>query len=78
MTYTVIVHEDKQPTVRHKIVKQRDDLTLLLARTHNGLLDSGYALSRSMEKDGQKVTTYTYVKAVDPSMTDVHVVVIDG
>ncbi len=77
MAYTIVVHEDGQPFVRHERVRRREELKNLLARTHNAMLDTGYALFNQSENGNQRALTYRWVKSVDPLQKNVHVVVLD-
>lgn len=75
--YRIIVHEDKNPLVRMQVFKQRIAFTAMLARTHNGLLDRGYALHRTTEEGGQRATTYKWVQTAE-ALPRIHVTVFDG
>jgi hypothetical protein len=78
MSQLMVVHEDGNPFVRTQQFESRDALLQMMRRTHNRLLDNGYAVSRPQEKGAQRVVTYRYVKSHKKEMKDVHVVVIDG
>ncbi len=62
MTHTLITHEDGEPFVRFSTFVSQKELALMAARTHNALLDRGYALTDTREREDQRAMTYSYVK----------------
>ena len=78
MTTTVVVHEDGNPFVRIERFTSKDSLFVMMQRTHKSLMRRGYMLSRTREKEEQRVLTYKYVRTLDDRMKDIHVVVVDG
>jgi len=80
MNQIMVVHEDGYPFIRIETFNSHDALRLMLSRTHNRILDKGYAVSRRQEEGGQRVLTYTYAKTQGSSLTmkDIYVVVVDG
>ena len=76
MIHRIIVHEDRNPLVRMNVFRARADLVNMLARTHNGLLDRGYALYATQEVDGQRSSTYKWVRTAE-RMPRIHVSVLN-
>lgn len=78
MKHYIIVHEGGNPLVRMERFRTREELVNMLARTHNRLLDEGFALWESHEEvDNQRASTYKWVRT-DERKPYIFVSVLNG
>ncbi len=78
MDRTLVIHEDGKPFIRLERFTDHEKLKLMIARTHNRLLDHGYNLVDTREKDTQKAMSYQYSKFDEGKHSNVYVVLTDG